>query len=252
MAFALVSLVVERSAFAQSPAVGTLVQVITAAPIYVLPDATRQPLRVAQVGSLLRVAQDAAPAAGWTYVQFSDPDFERRFGYIQSTSVHAQAAALPEPIDLSVPDARQPPPSVPRPARDRALTLATVRKAYIVVVDDLNSADHLVASCLGERLHTITPIEAVSTKEEADVIFKVKAHIPGSAKRYLGNMGRGTPSANLAVELPDGTPLWSDGAKNKTGSGAIGAARAKDSIACGLAGRLANTLLDAMREARGK
>ncbi len=130
--------------------------------------------------------------------------------------------------------------------------LATVRKAYIVVSDDLDSEDHLVAVCLGERLHTLTPITAVATKEDADAIFTVTAHIPGGAKRYLGNMGRGTPSAQLAVQLPDGTALWKDGAKNKTGSGLIGATRQKDSIACGLAGRLANTLLDAMREARGK
>jgi hypothetical protein len=55
------------------------------------------------------------------------------------------------------------------------------------------------------------------------------------------------------AQLPDGTKLWSDGAKNRAGTvGVIGAARREDSIACGVADRLSNTLQDAVRNARFK
>jgi hypothetical protein len=131
--------------------------------------------------------------------------------------------------------------------------LATVRKAFIVPADELGTDDRLVATCLSDRLHMITPVEVAKTKAEADAIFVVKGHIPGAARRYALGMSGATPSANLEVQLPDGTKLWTDGAKNRKGTaGIIGAARAEDSIACGLASRLANTLLEAMRDARGK
>jgi hypothetical protein len=128
--------------------------------------------------------------------------------------------------------------------------LATVRKAFVIAVDNL-SDDQAVAACLTERLSELTPLESVKTKEEADVVLRVKTNIPGAAKRYgLGMMG-GTPSATLDAELPDGTKLWRDGAKNrKGGTGAIGAARSKSGIGCGLATGLLETLRSAMQKAR--
>jgi hypothetical protein len=129
--------------------------------------------------------------------------------------------------------------------------LASVSKAFIVPADAAHEDDRAVAACLVDKLPAITKIVVVGTREEADVILKVKGHIPGAGTRYgLGMMG-GTPSANLEAQLPDGTKLWSDGAKNRTGTGGIiGAARSEDSIACGLADRLSNALQDAMRNAR--
>jgi hypothetical protein len=128
--------------------------------------------------------------------------------------------------------------------------LATVRKAYIVAVDPLTD-DQTVAACVIDRIHTLTPLESVTTKDEADVVLKLSSHIPGAGKRFaLGMMG-GTPSANMAAELPDGTPLWSDGAKNRKGTGgAIGASRSGSGLACGLANGLLETLRDAMQKAR--
>jgi hypothetical protein len=130
--------------------------------------------------------------------------------------------------------------------------LATVTKAFIVPVD-ASGDDRAVAACLVDKLPSITKLVVVTTKEEADVILKVKGHIPGAGSRYVLGMMGGTPSANLEAQLPDGTKLWSDGAKNRAGTGGvIGAARREDSIACGLADRLSNTLQDAMRNARFK
>ncbi len=127
--------------------------------------------------------------------------------------------------------------------------LATVKKAYITIGDDLESDDRRVAMCLTERLSTVTPLESVKSKDEADVVLTVKANIPGAGRRYIGYGS--APSADLDVRLIDGTKLWADGVKNrKSGTGLIGASRADDSIACGLADRLASALLDAMKKAR--
>ena len=128
--------------------------------------------------------------------------------------------------------------------------LAKVSKAWIALAEP-GEDGRAVAACLIDRLPANTKLTVVDTREEADVVLKVKAHIPGAGSRYaLGMMG-GTPSANLEASLPDGTKLWSDGAKNRAGTGGvIGAVRKEDSIACGLADRLSNTLQTAIRKAR--
>ncbi len=127
--------------------------------------------------------------------------------------------------------------------------LATVKKAYITIGDDLESDDRRVALCLTERLSTVTPLASVKSKDEADVVLTVKANIPGAGRRYLS--AGGAPSANLDVQLVDGTKLWNDGVKNrKGGTGIAGVSRGDDSIACGLADRLASALLEAMKKAR--
>jgi len=126
--------------------------------------------------------------------------------------------------------------------------LATVRKAWVEPVDELGD-DRLVAECLADRLHTLTPMERVTTKQDADVILRVKANLTSGAKRVLlGSMG-GTPSANLEATLPYGTTLWSDGAKYRRGNGAVGLAADPK---CGLANGLLNHLREAMQKARDK
>jgi len=132
--------------------------------------------------------------------------------------------------------------------------LASVKKAFIVPVDDLGD-DRGVATCLADHLKTLTPIESVQTKEEADVIFKVSAHLPSTTTKVLVGVMGGSPSAHLFAELPDGTKLWDDGAKYRRSmakQGTLGASSGdtSKSIECGLADELANTLRDAMRKAR--
>ena len=132
--------------------------------------------------------------------------------------------------------------------------LATVRKAFVVPVDELGD-DRGAATCLAERLSTKTPIEAVETKEEADVTFRIKANIPSATARYaLGVMG-GSPSINLEAQLPDGTKLWQDGAKARRGN--VGNAilvrgEHLNPIACALADEMLDGLLEAMKKARDK
>jgi hypothetical protein len=134
--------------------------------------------------------------------------------------------------------------------------LATVRKAFVVAVDDLGD-DKGVATCLAAHLKDLTPIEAVTSKDDADVIFRVSSHLPSTTTKVLVGMMGGSPSAHLFAELPDGTKLWDDGAKYrrsmaKQGTFGSGSGDTGKGIECGLADELANTLRDAMRKARDK
>ena len=111
--------------------------------------------------------------------------------------------------------------------------LATVRKAWIQPVDELADEDRPVAACLADHLARLTPIEAVKTKAEADVILRV---------------GSTSTQATITAYLPDGTTtLWSGDVPMKAGFGVIKVHR----DACGLAEKLIETLRQAMRKARG-
>jgi opacity protein-like surface antigen len=93
-----------EAAFAQAaPAVppGVRMQqtatVTTEAPVFLLPDATRKPLRMLAPGTSLvvqRVQDD------WLQVSFNDPQFGRRTGWIQQQFVKVSAAqpVPPEPV----------------------------------------------------------------------------------------------------------------------------------------------------------
>jgi hypothetical protein len=131
-------------------------------------------------------------------------------------------------------------------AKDPDSRLATVRNAFVEPVDPLGD-DRLVAVCVADHLKTTPPLSLAGSKNEADVILRVKAHLTSGASRVLmGSMG-GTPSANMEADLPDGTKLWDDGAKYRRGNGAIGLA---NNAECGLADGLLKSLSDAMRKAR--
>ncbi len=132
--------------------------------------------------------------------------------------------------------------------------LSTARKAYVVANDELGD-DQGVASCFADHLRKLTPIEVVKSKEEADIVFKVSAHLPSTTTKVLVGIMGGSPSAHLYAELPDGTKIWDDGAKYRRSMGkqGIGGSSSEDTgktIECGLADDLANTLRDAMRKAR--
>jgi hypothetical protein len=130
--------------------------------------------------------------------------------------------------------------------------LATISRAYVVAIDTL-AEDVPVAKCLARHLAEALPIAAVATKEEADVVFRVRANLPGATARVmLGGFG-GSPSAHLYVELPNGTKLWDDGAKLRRALGKGGkleSANGDETVECGLADELLGTLRDAMKKAR--
>lgn len=132
--------------------------------------------------------------------------------------------------------------------------LATVRKAFVVPVDELGD-DKPVAACFAEHLSKMTPIQPVETKDESDVIFRVKSHLPSATTRVMVGMMGGSPSADVSAELPDGTKLWADGAKLRRAIGRFGKLDNSDGtkgVECGLADELLDTLRSAMRQARDK
>jgi hypothetical protein len=89
------SLITAIAAFAQP---GGLTAVATAnTPVYVAPDATRTPLRVAAQGTVFTVL---AEQGEWTQVQFKDPQWGVRVGFVATNALQFRRPEL-EPMDLS-------------------------------------------------------------------------------------------------------------------------------------------------------
>lgn len=78
---------------------GTVATVAAVAPIFLLPDAGRQPIRMAKEGSRLKVL---GSEKDWLNVQFQDPQFGLRTGYIQTRFVKVDDSRM-EPVDVSIP-----------------------------------------------------------------------------------------------------------------------------------------------------
>ena len=102
----LTALVLPVTTWAQSTATVT-----QNAAIYVRAEVAPTPLRVAAPGTKLRVLQDNGE---WLPVEFGDPQFGRRVGWLQRQNVTLGSEVL-TPMDLSV-DAAAPQPS-PQPSR---------------------------------------------------------------------------------------------------------------------------------------
>jgi hypothetical protein len=88
------TLLAATSAFAQSG--GTAVA-ITNTPVYVAPDGSRTPLRIAAQGTVFTVL---AEQGEWTQVQFKDPQWGIRVGYVATKALQFRRPEL-EPMDLS-------------------------------------------------------------------------------------------------------------------------------------------------------
>jgi hypothetical protein len=91
---------------------GPKATVTTAAPIFIQPGA-QTPLRVATIGTSLRVLQEDGE---WLEVEFNDPQFGRRVGWTHKKLVRMSRPEL-EPMDLSVKEAA---PAREAPAREFA------------------------------------------------------------------------------------------------------------------------------------
>lgn len=85
--------------------------VIEPAPIYLTPDASRTPLRTLAVNTPLRVIDEKGE---WLQVEFRDPQFGARTGYLARNKVRIRSAQLPDPIP-----ATQRPDVTPEPLRER-------------------------------------------------------------------------------------------------------------------------------------
>jgi hypothetical protein len=77
------------------PTSGAAASLLADSPVYVLPDASRTPLRVLPKGTSLTVIE---AAGGWYHVTFHDPQWGTRHAYVEVRLVQPP----PEPLDLSV------------------------------------------------------------------------------------------------------------------------------------------------------
>ena len=74
----------------------------TSAPIFVVPDASREPLRMAKEGSALRLLEQEG---GWCKVEFEDPQYGRRIGYVEARFVRVTVGRS-EPVDVSIAESK--------------------------------------------------------------------------------------------------------------------------------------------------
>jgi hypothetical protein len=83
-----VAAVIAVIGLAETPSIAAaedrLAVITTAAPIYLLPDATRVPLRIVEAREYLRVRKNEGE---WLRVDFQDPQFGLRTGYIKTEFV---------------------------------------------------------------------------------------------------------------------------------------------------------------------
>jgi len=79
--------------------------VTTTAPIFIVPDSSREPLRVAAAGTILNVLKEEGD---WVQVQFADPQWGPRTGWIASKSIRISRPDL-QPMDLSIRNEPDPP-----------------------------------------------------------------------------------------------------------------------------------------------
>ncbi len=85
------------------------VVITAAAPVYVSPnDMNQTPLITAQAGSVVRLL---GTDGDWWNIEFEDPQYGRRVGYVRSRYARiAETAPDRVPVDVSVPGLQQPPP----------------------------------------------------------------------------------------------------------------------------------------------
>jgi opacity protein-like surface antigen len=111
---------VSAQADAQPRRTAAAAVVITEAPVYLLPDATRKPLRMLPVSTALTVTRTQGE---WLEVTFNDPQFGRRTGWIQQKFVKVSAVQpTPEP---------PPPPPTAKPTAKPPAAQAAAAPAVI-------------------------------------------------------------------------------------------------------------------------
>lgn len=96
--------------------------VTTNAPVYAAAQETPTPLRVAAVGSRLRVL---STEGDWVHVEYNDPELGRRVGWVLRHYVSLTDHDL-RPMDLSVPEAPPAPPRVDQPATVTTVTATSM------------------------------------------------------------------------------------------------------------------------------
>jgi hypothetical protein len=171
----LAALALAASAAAQG--VRRTVTVVTATPIFVTPNSTQVPLRVAQRGAVLGLLE---MNGDWCHVEFEDLQFGRRVGYIQTKDVRvnapAPAGSVPAPAA-----GEQPPPARPagqqpavaaRPLAPVLPQRGDIAAGYVFVREDGLSFPMGVAGSAAWHLHPILEVvgEAQYARGTSDLV----------------------------------------------------------------------------------
>ena len=221
-----------------APAIGhaqqTTATVISNAPIYVRPEVRSPPLRVAAAGTRLNVLK---VEGDWAQVEFKDPSFGRRIGWVQLRLLEIRQAAL-EPMDLSVTETRptttsstaqaaptqagsvdSPPAKTQTPGESSAIKAAPVpgrlmdAKSAFVVNDGVwfKLFDKFYA-----EFAKWNRFRLVQRREEADVMVVLSStpgELVGGVAVPSGGMLIGGSESKYYMRISDardGTPLWAD------------------------------------------
>ena len=187
-----VFVVLAMPALAQPPAPTAVA--LEHAPVYVAPDASRTPLRVAAQGTVFKVV---AEQGEWTRVQFNDPQWGPRTGYVETKRLRFQRPEL-EPLDLSVRDDQ--PPQAParvtvaesRPQAAPRATASGTRSGFERGWLDVN----LGAAVASEDMVTF---EHVFTLFREDATARVTYRNPTGASFDFGGGFMFTPGLGVGV-----------------------------------------------------
>jgi hypothetical protein len=172
LAFTLASLVLVLPISAQQAARDAMVTVITTAPVFVLPDATRTPLQLAKEGSVLKLLDIQGD---WYHVQFNDPQLGLRVGYVQTKHAKLQ---IPEyalqPSDLSV---KITPPTSPRgtdqlPRVSKASTARALERPTLFITPTTDGFEVYLSAAMQKKQ---VPVTVVTTEQSATLVLKASA-----------------------------------------------------------------------------
>lgn len=96
--------VLVHPAQANAEGIARVVVSATDAPVFVMPDSKMTPLRLAKEGSVVKVIGEEGE---WYQIEFQDPQFGRRVGYIEKQHVSVQMPApSQQAVDLTVAESR--------------------------------------------------------------------------------------------------------------------------------------------------
>jgi len=142
---------------------------VNAAPVFATPDNSLAPLRVAKAGSVLKVI---AAEGQWYRIEFQDPQFGRRVGYIEKRHVNVQASAPPPAVDLSVAEpqrsANRAQEQAPEPqASSHPSVYSRVPTLYIKPGDD-GFETYVAAAVIKKQV----PVTLVTSKEGATYVLQ--------------------------------------------------------------------------------
>jgi hypothetical protein len=155
---------------ASQPGVRRLTAITAAsAPVFVLPDATRTPLRVLTPGTRLRVLRDQGE---WLRVEFDDPRWGPRIGYIERKHVEMAEPEAETPPPTRRPDA---PGATPAPPRQR--TPARLQRVWV----DANAG----VEWAGEADYSVVATRLLNGQ---DATFQADYHLPAG---FMFDMGGG-------------------------------------------------------------